>query len=339
MSRPLDYDWIVVGSGFGGSVAALRLAEKGYKVGVLECGRRFEDDEFADSTWNCKRYLWAPKLGCRGVLRLTLFSDIAILSGGGVGGGSLGYANTLYRAPQPFFRDTQWRDLGDWEERPRAPLRDGGADVGRDARALRRRRRPRAARPRARPRRGAHAFEDERGRLLRRARRDRGGSVLRRRGPESLGLREVRAVHGRLPLQREEHAGEELPPPRREPRRARDARPDGLRREPARRCGGRLGGLRRQLPPRRELVPPRQAHAHRARRRVRRGRARHQPAAAHVQGPRLAAAPLRARRPSRAHQQRGDPRRDRRRQVGRLHRAGGDHGLDLPATRTPTSRR
>jgi cholesterol oxidase len=110
-----DYDWIVIGSGFGGSVSALRLAEKGYRVGVLECGRRFEDHEFANTTWNLRRYLWAPRLGCRGVLRMTIFKDVAVLSGSGVGGGSLGYANTLYRAPKRFFEDPQWADLADWE--------------------------------------------------------------------------------------------------------------------------------------------------------------------------------------------------------------------------------
>ncbi len=110
-----DFDWLVIGSGFGGSVAALRLCEKGYRVGVLECGRRFSDDEFADSTWDARRYFWIPKLGCKGILRLTLFKDVLIASGCGVGGGSLGYANTLYVPPREFFDDPQWRELRDWE--------------------------------------------------------------------------------------------------------------------------------------------------------------------------------------------------------------------------------
>jgi cholesterol oxidase len=110
-----DYDWIVIGSGFGGSVSALRLSEKGYRVAVLECGRRFEDQDFAETTWNLRRYIWMPRFGGRGILRLTVFKDIAILSGCGVGGGSLGYANTLYRAPSRFFRDPQWAGLADWE--------------------------------------------------------------------------------------------------------------------------------------------------------------------------------------------------------------------------------
>ena len=115
MAEPFDFDWVVIGSGFGGSVSALRLAEKGYSVCVLECGRRFEDDDFAKSAWNLRRYLWSPRLGMRGVLRLTLFKDVFIGSGCGVGGGSLGYANTLYRARPAFFRDPQWAELADWE--------------------------------------------------------------------------------------------------------------------------------------------------------------------------------------------------------------------------------
>ncbi|HEY6771242.1 MAG TPA: FAD-binding protein, partial [Solirubrobacterales bacterium] len=111
----LDYDWIVIGSGFGGSVAALRLAEKGYRVAVLECGRRYRDEDFAESTWNLRRYYWMPKIGLRGIFRMTVFKDVFIVSGSGVGGGSLGYANTLYRARPAFFRDPQWAGLGEWE--------------------------------------------------------------------------------------------------------------------------------------------------------------------------------------------------------------------------------
>jgi len=110
-----DYDWIVVGSGFGGSVSALRLAEKGYSVGVLECGRRFADGDFPKSTWDLRRYFWAPRLGLRGIFRLTPFKDVSVVSGCGVGGGSLGYANTLYVPPSDFFEDPQWGDIDDWE--------------------------------------------------------------------------------------------------------------------------------------------------------------------------------------------------------------------------------
>lgn len=106
----------MIGSGFGGSVSALRLAEKGYRVAVLECGRRFEDEDFAQTTWQLGRYYWMPKLGLRGILRLTVFKDVFIASGCGVGGGSLGYANTLYRARPAFFADRQWGELGNWED-------------------------------------------------------------------------------------------------------------------------------------------------------------------------------------------------------------------------------
>ncbi len=111
-----ETDWVVIGSGFGGSVSALRLAEKGYSVTVLESGSRFEDQDFAKSTWDLKRYFFMPKLGLRGILRLSTFKDVSIVSGAGVGGGSLGYANTLYVPPKRFFNDPQWKDLdADWE--------------------------------------------------------------------------------------------------------------------------------------------------------------------------------------------------------------------------------
>ena len=111
-----DADWIIVGSGFGGSVSALRLAERGHSVLVLECGRRFEDHEHAKSTWDLRRFFWAPKLGMRGVLRLSLFRDIFIGTGAGVGGGSLGYANTLYRPKDDaFYEADQWAGLADWK--------------------------------------------------------------------------------------------------------------------------------------------------------------------------------------------------------------------------------
>jgi cholesterol oxidase len=110
-----DYDVVVVGSGFGGSVAALRLAEKGYRVAVLEAGRRFADDEFAETSWNLRTYLWAPALGCYGVQRIHLLSDVLVLAGAGVGGGSLNYANTLYRPLSDFYTDSQWAGITDWE--------------------------------------------------------------------------------------------------------------------------------------------------------------------------------------------------------------------------------
>jgi cholesterol oxidase len=108
------HDVVVVGSGFGGSVAALRLAEKGYRVLVLEAGRRFADDEFARTSWDLRRWLWAPRLGCYGIQRIHRLPDVTILAGAGVGGGSLVYANTLYRPDDAFYDDPQWRDVADW---------------------------------------------------------------------------------------------------------------------------------------------------------------------------------------------------------------------------------
>ena len=111
-----DYDVVVVGSGFGGSVTALRLAEKGYRVGVLEAGRRFTNDTLPKTSWDLRSFLWAPALGLKGIQRITLLKDVVVLSAAGVGGGSLVYANTLYTPPPPFFADPQWAHITDWSE-------------------------------------------------------------------------------------------------------------------------------------------------------------------------------------------------------------------------------
>lgn len=110
-----DEDVVIVGSGFGGSVAALRLAEKGYRVRVLEAGRRFEDEDFARTSWDVRRYLWAPRLGCFGVQRIHRLPHVMILAGAGVGGGSLNYANTLYEPGAAFFADRQWPQGTSWQ--------------------------------------------------------------------------------------------------------------------------------------------------------------------------------------------------------------------------------
>ncbi|MCA0159047.1 GMC family oxidoreductase, partial [Tsukamurella sp. M9C] len=109
-----DYDVLVIGSGFGGSVTALRLTEKGYRVGVLEAGRRFADEDFAKTSWDLRKFVWMPALGLYGIQRIHMLRDCLILAGAGVGGGSLNYANTLYKPPASFFADEQWAGITDW---------------------------------------------------------------------------------------------------------------------------------------------------------------------------------------------------------------------------------
>ncbi len=109
-----DTDVAIVGSGFGGSVSALRLTEKGYRVTVLEAGKRWTKDTLPDTNWNLRKYLWAPKLGLRGFQRLTLLRDVFVLSGAAVGGGSVVYANTLYEPLGGYWRDDLWPAGNDW---------------------------------------------------------------------------------------------------------------------------------------------------------------------------------------------------------------------------------
>jgi len=110
-----DFDWLVIGSGFGGSVSALRLAEKGYRVGVLERGRRYREEDLPKSTWQLRRFLWAPALGLKGVMRMKVFRHVFFPSQSAVGGGSTVYGGVLYRARPEFFANAQWRELGDWD--------------------------------------------------------------------------------------------------------------------------------------------------------------------------------------------------------------------------------
>jgi cholesterol oxidase len=149
-----DADAVIVGSGFGGSVSALRLAEKGYRVLVLEKGTRFSSSDFPKSNWNVKRWLWLPSVGCRGLFKMTFLPHVTALSGVGVGGGSLVYANTLPVPADEFFSAPSWGDLADWKSEltphyatakrmlgatrvpfttlPDEVLREVGKDIGRE---------------------------------------------------------------------------------------------------------------------------------------------------------------------------------------------------------------
>lgn len=119
MSHPVEpvMDFLVVGSGFGGSVSAMRLSEKGYSVGVLEKGKEYRSEDFPKTNWEIRKYLWAPLLKCFGIQKLTFFKEVFILSGVGVGGGSLVYANTHMVPPDEFFVNPAWAKFGDWKQR------------------------------------------------------------------------------------------------------------------------------------------------------------------------------------------------------------------------------
>ena len=223
-----DFDVLVVGSGFGGSVAALRLTEKGYQVGVLEAGARFADEDFAATSFDTRRFLFRPEIGCYGIQRIDVLKDCLILSGAGVGGGSLVYANTLYEPLPAFYDDPTWRDITDWRSEL-APYYDQAKRMlGVTANPL-------------------HTPADE---VMREVAEQMGvGETFRPtpvgvffggpgqapsdtvpdpffggEGPARNPLPPLRRVHDRLSPQRQEHPGQELPPPGREARRPGAAR-------------------------------------------------------------------------------------------------------------------
>lgn len=107
-----EYDWLIIGSGFGGSVSAMRLAQKGYSVAVIESGKRWKSEDFPKTNWSLRKFLWLPKFFCYGIQRINLLNDVMILSGAGVGGGSLVYANTLYVPKKQVFENSLIKKMG-----------------------------------------------------------------------------------------------------------------------------------------------------------------------------------------------------------------------------------
>ncbi len=110
------YDYIIIGSGFGGSVSAMRLAEKGYSVLVLEKGKRFSDEDFAKTNWQFWKYLWMPAIRAHGILQIAILNGVMVLHGAGVGGGSLGYANVLEVPSEETFNTPAWNTPIQWRE-------------------------------------------------------------------------------------------------------------------------------------------------------------------------------------------------------------------------------
>ena len=126
-----DYDVVIIGSGFGGSVAALRAAEKGYRVGVMEAGRRWKDEDIPKTNWDLPHFLWFPAAEMYGIQRIEYLDDVLILCGAGVGGGSHVYGNTLYVPPKQFFDAPGWAGITDWADELAPCYRPGKADARR----------------------------------------------------------------------------------------------------------------------------------------------------------------------------------------------------------------
>ena len=231
-----DYDVVIIGSGFGGSVAALRAAEKGYRVGVMESGRRWKDEDIPKSQWHLPDFLWFPAAELYGIQRVEYLDDVLVLSGAGVGGGSHVYANTLYVPPKQFFDAPEWASITDWADEL-APHLDQATrmlgvvrypymptDVDRVMQQVA-----------TEMGRGRDVQQGPGGRLLRQPRRRGRRSVLRRGRAAAHRMHLVRQVQHRLRPQRQEQADDELPLPGGEARRRGPRAPRGVRPRPARR--------------------------------------------------------------------------------------------------------
>ena len=115
-TQGFDYDVIVIGSGFGGSVAAMRATEKGYRVGVMEAGKRWRDEDIPTTSWDIRKFAWQPEAEMYGIQRMEFLDDVLVLCGAGVGGGSHVYGNTLYIPPKKFFDAPEWAGITDWAD-------------------------------------------------------------------------------------------------------------------------------------------------------------------------------------------------------------------------------
>ncbi len=218
------YDFVVVGSGFGGSVAALRLSEKGYSVLVLEQGKRFEDADFAKRDWDIRRYFWLPQAHCFGILQLSALNGVLVLHGAGLGGGSLVYAAVLDEPSHEAFSTPAWQHPIDWGAALVPHFREARRMLGVVPN-------PRlwpaddAARAVAKDLRREATFRPTSvGILFGAPGEEVPDPFFQGNGPARSGCHTLRRVHGRLPGECEEHTGQELFVPGRAARRSRSAR-------------------------------------------------------------------------------------------------------------------
>ena len=252
-----DYDVVIIGSGFGGSVSALRAAEKGYRVGVMESGRRWNDEDIPKTQWDLPHFLWFPAAEFYGIQRVEYLDDVLVLSGAGVGGGSHVYANTLYVPPKQVLRRQGVGEHHRLGRRAGTASRPGDPDARRRSHPVHaHRRRSGHGAGRDRDRKGRDVQPGPGRRLFRQPRRRGRRSVLRRGRSAAHRMHLMRQVQHRLRPQRQEQADDELPLPggearRRGPRAERGLRPRTARRRRVRGpyASSRLGAASRASAP------------------------------------------------------------------------------------------